>query len=149
MQMTFVPKPSEIQRRWFLVDAADAVLGRLCTKVAWTLSGKGKPIYAPHTDVGDHVVVINAAKVKLTGRKLDKKLYIHHTGYPGGLKTEKAGDRKARRPELLIMDGVKGMLPKTKLGRAMFGKLRVYAGAEHPHAAQQPAPLSLAPRKKA
>ena len=138
MQTTYVPKIGEIQRRWYLIDATDQVLGRLCSEVARHLSGKNKPQYTPFLDTGDHVVVINAARVKLTGNKAEGKVYYRHSGYPGGIKSETAGSLKARKPERLIMNGVRGMLPKTKLGRKMLKKLRVYAGADHPHAAQQP-----------
>lgn len=150
MQTTFVPTPADIRRQFFLVDATDVVLGRLCTELARRLSGKSKPQYTPHADVGDHVIVVNAARVKLTGRKLDRnggKVYRRHTGYPGGLKEESAANLKARAPERLVVEGVKGMLPKTKLGRAMVKKLRVYAGPDHPHQAQQPVALDLRGRR--
>ena len=143
MQSTYVPKKGDIQRRWHLVDATDLVLGRLCTGVVFRLTGKNKPQYTPYIDVGDHVIVINAAKIKLTGNKAKNKIYYRHTGYPGGLKTETAGDLMARRPDRLIKSGVRGMLPKTKMGRAMLKKLKVYAGPDHPHEAQGPVPLDV------
>ena len=155
MQTTYVPKKSEIKSEWFVVDATDVVLGRLCTEVAFRLMGKNKPTYVPFLDTGDHVVVLNAEKVKLTGRKLEGregKVYYRHSGYPGGLKTDHASDVLAKHPERIILEGVKGMLPKTKLGRAMFSKLRVYAGTDHPHVAQAPVPLVIGrrlPRAKA
>jgi large subunit ribosomal protein L13 len=148
MQTTYVPKKNEVASRWFVVDAADMVLGRLCTAVAFSLMGKTRPQYSPSLDVGDHVVVLNAAKIRVTGRKLEQKTYIRHTGYPGGLKIDKIADVKAKHPDRIILEGVKGMLPKTKLGKAMLSKLRVYAGTEHPHQAQQPVPLVVGGSKK-
>lgn len=144
MQTTYVPKRDEIHRRWHLIDATDKVLGRLCSEVARILSGKNKAMVTPHADTGDHVVVIHAAKVALTGKKLGDKEYYRYTGYPGGLRTETASERMKTRPDRLVLEGVKGMLPKTKLGRAMFKKLKVYVGSEHPHEAQQPELLALA-----
>jgi large subunit ribosomal protein L13 len=141
---TYTPKASEIQRSWFVVDAEDLVLGRMATEVARVLRGKHKPVFAPHLDTGDHVIVVNASKVVLTSGKADAKLVHHHTGYPGGLKTQTYADLLARKPEDAIRRTVRGMLPKNRLGRAMLKKLKVYAGPTHPHAAQQPKPLELA-----
>lgn len=134
-------KASEIDRSWFVVDATDVPLGRLASRVAGVLKGKHRPTYTPHVDTGDFVVVINAEKVKLTGRKLTAKKWFHHSGYPGGLKAEAYGDLLQRRPELVIEKAVKGMLPKTSLGRTCYRKLKVYAGPTHPHAAQKPQPF--------
>ena len=140
---TFTPKPQHIERRWYLIDGDGAVLGRLATHVASVLKGKHKPIYAPHVDTGDHVIVINAAKVRLTGAKLQNKIYYHHSGYPGGL-TEVTYERLMRqRPAMAVEKAIRGMLPKTRLGRQMGRKLVVYAGADHRQAAQQPKPLKL------
>jgi len=140
---SFIPSEKDMQKRWHVVDAEGQVLGRLATRVATLLTGKNKPVYTPFLDTGDHVVVVNAEKVKLTGKKLSDKMYRYHTGYPGGLKETTAGDLLAKNPGRLIEEAVFGMLPKTKLGRAMRKKLKVYRGAEHPHQAQQPAPLAL------
>lgn len=134
-------KASEIDRSWFVVDATDVPLGRLASRVAGVLKGKHRPTYTPHVDTGDFVVVINAEKVKLTGRKLTAKKWFHHSGYPGGIKAEAYGDLLQRRPEFVIEKAVKGMLPKTSLGRTCFRKLKVYAGPTHPHAAQKPQPF--------
>jgi len=136
-------KKGDVERRWYLVDAEDAILGRLATKIATYLRGKNKPIFTPHIDTGDFIIVVNANKVKLTGRKLDNKIYYHHSGYPGGLKAETAKDRLNRKPEQMITDAVWGMLPKGRLGRAMLKKLKVYRGPEHPHKAQKPEILPL------
>ncbi|KAA0251224.1 50S ribosomal protein L13 [Acidobacteria bacterium ACD] len=138
---TPLPKINELSRRWIVVDAQGKVLGRLATTIARHLTGKTKPIYTPFLDTGDFVVVVNAEKVALTGTKLDTKLYRHHTGFPGGLKETPAGKLQAQRPEKLIEAAVRGMLPKTKLGRKMIKKLKVYAGPNHPHAAQAPVAL--------
>jgi large subunit ribosomal protein L13 len=138
-----MPKQDEVERKWFLVDAEDRVLGRLATQVATVLRGKHKPQFSPHLDVGDHVVVINARKVHLTGQKLSDKLYRWHSGYIGGLREVRAETMLKTHPERMIEWAVSGMLPKTKLGRAMAKKLKVYADAEHPHAAQHPEPLDL------
>ena len=124
--------------RWHIIDAADQVLGRLATDASRLLQGKHKPSYTPFIDTGDHVVVVNAAKVKLTGRKEDQKIYRQHSGYEGGLREERARLVRQRKPEKLVEDAVRGMLPKTKLGEAMYRKLKVYAGPDHPHAAQKP-----------
>lgn len=131
------------ERRWFVLDADGVVLGRLATRAADLLRGKGKPSFTPHVDCGDFVVVINAAKVKLTGKKEDAKIYHHHTGFPGGIRADRAADVRAKHPERLIERAVIGMLPKNRLSRALAGKLKVYAGAEHPHQAQQPEALAL------
>ena len=134
---------NELPRRWIVVDADGKVLGRLATVVAMHLTGKSKPTYTPFLDTGDFVVVVNAEKVALTGVKETAKLYRHHTGYPGGLKTTSADKLRATRPEKLVEEAVRGMLPKTKLGKKMFKKLKVYAGPNHPHVAQAPKPLPL------
>jgi large subunit ribosomal protein L13 len=140
---TSMPKEREIERKWFVVDAEGQVLGRLATQVATILRGKHKTTFAPHLDVGDHVVVLNAEKVHLTGRKVQDKRYRWHTGYIGGLKDVSAGQMLAKHPERVIEWAVQGMLPKNRLGRAMAKKLKVYRGAEHPHSAQQPTVLKL------
>jgi large subunit ribosomal protein L13 len=134
-------KPSEVERQWFLVDAQDQVLGRLSTRIASTLRGKHKPIYTPHVDTGDFVIVINADKVKLTGRKEEAKEYHHHTGWVGGIISKNAAEVRDSAPEELIKHAVRGMLPRGPLGRQMFSKLKVYAGGDHPHAAQKPVVL--------
>ncbi|HEY4768810.1 MAG: 50S ribosomal protein L13 [Chloroflexota bacterium] len=140
---TYAVKASEIERRWWLVDASDQTLGRLATRIATLLEGKHKAIYSPHLDTGDHVVVLNAAKIKVTGNKLTQKQYYRHSNYPGGLKQESLASLLERKPELVIERAVKGMLPQNRLGRAMFKKLKVYAGADHPHQAQQPTAAEL------
>jgi large subunit ribosomal protein L13 len=140
---TYAVKASEIERHWWVVDATDQTLGRLATRIATLLEGKHKPIYSPHIDTGDHVVVINAARIKVTGNKLVDKSYFRHSNYPGGLKEESLGAVMARKPELVIERAVKGMLPQNRIGRAMFRKLKVYPGAEHPHQAQQPTAVEL------
>lgn len=140
---TYVPKRGDIQRGWWVVDASGMTLGRLSTVVASHLAGKHKPVYARHTDTGDHVVVVNAEKVRLTGRKPTEKIYRHHSLYPGGLKQVAAGKLLETHPERLVEYAVKGMLPKSSLGRAMARKLKVYVGAKHPHAAQQPKALAI------
>jgi large subunit ribosomal protein L13 len=137
---TFSPKPSDIQHQWWVVDADGLVLGRLATEVAKLLRGKHKPIFAPHVDVGDFVIVINAGKIRLTGKKAQQKDLIRHTGYPGGLKRISYEKLLATRPSLAIETAVKGMLPHNRLGRAMAKKLKVYDGAEHPHSSQSPQP---------
>ncbi len=139
---TVMPKADAVVRKWFLVDAQGRVLGRLATQVATILRGKHKPIFAPHLDVGDHVVVINAEKVQLTGRKMTDKIYRWHSGYIGGLREVSAERMIRTRPERVIEWAVQGMLPKGRLGRAMVKKLKVYKGTEHPHAAQKPEPLA-------
>jgi large subunit ribosomal protein L13 len=140
---TYAVKASEIERQWWVVDASDQTLGRLATRIATLLEGKHKPIYSPHIDTGDHVVVVNAGKVKVTGNKLVQKRYYRHSGYPGGLKEESLQALLGRKPELVIERAVKGMLPQNRLGRAMIKKLKVYSGSEHPHQAQQPQAAEL------
>ncbi len=140
---TYMPKPKDVQRDWYVVDADGAVLGRLASEVAGVLRGKHKPTWAPHLDVGDHVVVINAGKVRLTGEKEGKKVYYRHSQYPGGLHEIPYERLAERRPERLVEQAVRGMLPKTRLGRRMLRKLSVYPGPEHPHGAQRPTPLRL------
>jgi large subunit ribosomal protein L13 len=142
---TFSAKKEDIQRTWYLVDASGAVLGRLASEIAKVLRGKTKPIYTPHVDTGDYVVVINADKIRLTGKKIDKKAYYWHTGYPGGLKSTNARMLLATKPGSVLKTAVKGMLPKNSLGRKMFKKLKVYVGPDHPHQAQQPQPLKSEP----
>jgi large subunit ribosomal protein L13 len=140
---TFSPKQGDVQRQWHVIDAADVVLGRLATHTATLLRGKHKPIFAPHVDTGDFVVIVNAGKVALTGNKLTQKIAYRHSGYPGGLKRVRYDELLATRPERAIELAVKGMLPKNTLGRQMLSKLKVYAGPEHPHAAQQPVPFEI------
>lgn len=132
-----------VERKWHVVDADGEVVGRIASKIATVLRGKHKPDYTPHFDNGDHVIVINADKVRFTGDKLNKKVYLRHTGYPGGQRSATPRDLMARKPELVLQNAIKGMLPKTKLGRAQIKKLHLYVGAEHPHTAQQPQELSL------
>ena len=141
---TEIPSPEAIERKWHLIDAEDAVLGRVASKAASVLMGKHKAQYTPFLDTGDHVVVINAAKVKLTGRKDAQKVYRHFTGYPGGLVETGAQKVRAVRPARMVEDAISGMLPKTKLGKQMYRKLKVYAGDKHPHAAQKPAAMTVA-----
>jgi len=140
---TYSLKPDDIDRKWYLVDAQGQVLGRLATEIATILRGKKKPSYSPHMDNGDIVVVINAEKVEVTGRKREQKKYHHHSGYPGGLRTRTFAELLARRPEQIIRLAVKGMLPHNSLGRQMMKKLRIYAGPDHPHQAQSPQLLEL------
>lgn len=140
---TFSAKPMEIQREWYVVDAAGKTLGRLASEIAKILRGKHKPIYTPHVDCGDFVIVVNADKIRVTGRKLDEKMYYRHSGYPGGFKSFSLREMLARRPERVIELAVRGMLPKNRLGRRMIKKLKVYAAPTHPHQAQQPKPLEL------
>ena len=140
---TYVAKPSTIKRDWFVVDAAGMTLGRLATEIALRLRGKHKPEYTPFMDTGDYIIVINASKVKVTGNKATDKMYYHHTGFPGGIKSESFEKLIARKPEQVIEIAVRGMLPKGPLGRAMFRKLKVYAGETHEHAAQQPQVLKF------
>ncbi len=142
-------RASDVRHDWFVVDASDQVLGRLASEVARVLSGKHRPNWVGHLDTGDFVVVTNAERVRLTGRKTEDKVYRHHSGYPGGLKSVGARDLQVKYPERLIEEAVKGMLPKTKLGRKQFKKLKVYRGASHPHQAQQPRPLKRARAAKA
>ncbi len=136
-------KKSEIERAWWVVDAEGLVLGRLAAQVAHVLRGKHKATFTPHLDNGDHVVIVNADKVKLTGNKINQKVWYRHSGYPGGLRVLKYDKLMAQRPALVVEKAIKGMLPSNRLGRAMAGKLNVYAGADHPHAAQKPQPLEL------
>ncbi len=140
---TFSAKPSEVKRDWYLVDATDKTLGRLASEIAKRLRGKHKPVYTPHVDTGDYIVVINAEKVRVSGSKTTDKTYYRHSGYPGGIKSITFDKLIQRAPERVIETAVKGMLPKNPLGRAMFRKLKVYAGAEHKHAAQQPQQLDI------
>lgn len=135
---TTMAKANEVDRKWYVIDAEDKVLGRLATEVANILRGKNKPIYTPHVDTGDFVIVINAEKVKLTGNKWEDKIHASHTGYPGGRREVAYKEIREKHPERVIEYAVKGMLPKSRLGRSMFGKLKVYAGPDHPHAAQKP-----------
>lgn len=140
---TFSPTPKDIKHDWYVVDAQDQVLGRLASQIAHRLRGKHKPEFAPHVDNGDFIIVINCEKIKVTGTKMTNKLYRRHSGWVGGLRTTAFGDMLREKPERLIMMAVRGMLPKNKLGHAMLKKLKVYAGPEHPHAAQNPQPLTL------
>lgn len=143
MQKTWTAKPGEVQQRWYLVDAEGRNLGRLATQIADTLRGKTKPEYTPHVDTGDFVVVVNAEKIAVTGKKLDDKIYYRHSGYPGGLKQRTLREQLERRPAEVLRDAVKGMLPRNKLARRQILKLKVYAGPEHPHEAQRPEPLPV------
>jgi large subunit ribosomal protein L13 len=143
MRTTYMAKPWEVERKWYVVDAAGKTLGRLSSEVATLLRGKHKPVYTPHLDTGDFVIVINASQVELTGKKMAQKMYYRHSGYPGGLRATPAGTLRMTRPERMIELAVKGMLPKGTLGRQQFKKLKVYAGAEHPHQAQQPVVYEL------
>ena len=140
---TYIPKADAIERRWFVIDASGKVLGKLATAAADALSGKRKPIYTPFLDTGDHVVVINADQVVVTGRKEEDKVYRHHSGFMGGLKTRSVREVRKQHPVRLVEEAVRGMLPKTKLGRAMYLKLKVYGGPKHPHQAQKPQSLTL------
>ena len=140
---TYMAKPGEIDRRWYVVDARGKVLGRLATRVAMVLRGKQKPQFTPHVDTGDFVIIVNAQKVLLTGKKLRQKIYYRSSGYPGGLKATTAGTMLKTHPERVIQHAVRGMLPKTKLGDALYRKLKVYAGEKHPHEAQKPVPLEV------
>jgi large subunit ribosomal protein L13 len=140
---TYSPKPGDVTRQWHIIDAQDIVLGRLATTAATLLRGKHKPIYAPHVDTGDFVIIINAEKVALTGKKLEQKKAYRHSGYPGGLRSVTYGELMDKRPDRAVEKAVKGMLPKNALGRKMIKKLKVYAGSEHPHQAQQPVPFEL------
>lgn len=141
---TVIITPRNVERKWHVIDANGKVLGRIATVTARLLQGKHRPQYSPFLDTGDHVVIVNAGGVKLTGRKEDQKLYRHHSGHEGGLREERAKIVRQRHPERLVEAAVRGMLPKTKLGKAMYRKLKVYAGADHPHAAQQPTTLEVA-----
>lgn len=140
---TYLAKPQEVERKWYVIDATDQVLGRLATQVATILRGKNKPTYTPNVDTGDYVIIINAEKISVTGNKEHQKVYEHFTGYPGGLRQTSYKDMLEKHPERIIEKAVKGMLPKNTLGRQMYRKLKVYAGPEHNHAAQMPEELSL------
>ncbi|WP_018934663.1 50S ribosomal protein L13 [Thioalkalivibrio sp. ALJ24] len=140
---TISAKPAEVERDWFLVDASDKTLGRLATEIARRLRGKHKPVYTPHVDTGDYIVVINAEKIRVSGNKASDKMYYRHTGYPGGIKEANFTQMIERHPEKVLELAVKGMLPRNPLGRSMFRKLKVYAGSEHRHEAQQPQPLDI------
>lgn len=141
---TFVPRGGAPKRNWHVIDAADQVLGRVATRAVRLLQGKHKATYTPFLDEGDHVIIVNAAKTKLTGRKEVQKLYRYHSGYEGGVRTERAKEVRAKHPTRIVEEAVKGMLPKTTLGAAMYRKLKVYAGADHPHVAQKPTKLEVA-----
>ena len=140
---TYMANPDKIERKWYVVDAEGQTLGRLASEVAKVLRGKNKPVYTPHIDTGDYVIVINADKVAVTGKKLQQKIYYHHSDYVGGMKETTLAEMMAKKPEMVIELAVKGMLPKGPLGRSMIKKLHIYAGAEHPHAAQQPKVLEF------
>ena len=140
---TYVATPADRERNWLVVDAAGKTLGRLATQIADLLRGKGKPTYTPHVDVGDFVVVVNAEKIRVTGNKLAAKRYYRHSGYPGGLRSRTLAEMLERRPEEVIRKAVRGMLPRNRLGRKQLTKLKVYAGPDHPHAAQKPQPLEI------
>ena len=140
---TVSAKPAEVRRDWFVVDASDKTLGRMATEIARRLRGKHKTIYTPHVDTGDYIVVINAEKLRVSGNKMKDKMYYHHTGFPGGIKSISLEKQLDKAPERVIQAAVKGMLPKNSLGRTMFSKLKVYAGEEHPHTAQQPKVLEI------
>jgi large subunit ribosomal protein L13 len=141
VEKTYVTKREDVEREWYVVDASGQTLGRLATRVARILRGKHKPIYSPSVDTGDYVIVVNAERIHVTGRKLDQKIYYRHTGYPGGLKEITLRNLLQKHPTRVIEHAVRGMLPKNRLGRRMFKKLKVYAGPDHPHVAQQPKPL--------
>jgi large subunit ribosomal protein L13 len=141
---TYVPTPTTVERRWHVIDAGDRVLGRVATTAATLLQGKHKPQYAPFLDTGDFVIITNAARITLTGRKEDQKLYRYHSAYEGGLREERAKSLRRRMPARMVEEAVRGMLPKTKLGNAMYRKLKVYAGPDHPHVAQQPTLFEVA-----
>ncbi|MDQ3719735.1 MAG: 50S ribosomal protein L13 [Actinomycetota bacterium] len=145
---TFVATPANRERNWLVVDASGQTLGRLATQVAETLRGKRKPQYTPHCDVGDFVIIVNAEKIAVTGKKLEEKRYHRHSGYPGGLRSRTLQEMLDRRPEEVIRKAVKGMLPRTRLGRAQLRKLKVYAGPDHPHAAQRPEPFEIQTRDR-
>jgi large subunit ribosomal protein L13 len=140
---TYNPKPGEIQRDWLIVDAEGKTLGRLATQIAERLRGKNKPQFAPHVDIGDFVVVVNAEKIAVTGKKLEQKIYYKHSGYPGGLRERTLKEQLNRQPTEVLRKAVKGMLPRNRLGRAQLTKLKIYAGPEHPHDAQAPTPLEV------
>lgn len=147
LQTTFSPKPGDIERTWFVVDATDVPLGRLASQIAQVLRGKHKPTYAPHVDGGDFVVVVNAEKVHVSGNKEIEKIYYRHSGYPGGLRAETLSEVREKHPDRIVEVAVRGMLPKNRLGRQMARKLKVYAGPDHPHQSQKPQPLEITNRK--
>ncbi|TLS69067.1 50S ribosomal protein L13 [Mariprofundus erugo] len=140
---TWTVRPGDIERKWYVVDATDLVLGRLATQIATVLRGKHRPEYTPHADCGDHIIVINAEKIRVTGKKEEAKVYYHHTGFVGGIKSITLEKQRANHPERIIESAVKGMMPKGPLGRSMLKKLKVYAGGDHPHTAQQPEAMKL------
>lgn len=140
---TLFPKTQDVARKWYVVDAQDAILGKLAVKVATVLRGKHKPEFAPNQEVGDYVIVVNADKVRVTGNKLSQKMYYHHTGYPGQLRSRNLEEMLAHRPAHVIEHAIRGMLPKNRLGRKLFTNMKVYAGPDHPHAAQKPEPLTI------
>ncbi len=144
---TFIPKEEEVQRKWYLVDATDKPAGRLAVEIANVLRGKNKPIYTPHVDTGDFVIVVNAEKVKLTGKKETDKIFTHYTGYTNGLRTQTAAELREKYPTRIVEHAVKGMMPKNRLGRKMYRRLKVYKGLKHPHAAQQPETVEMVLRK--
>jgi len=146
-QKTFTPRPSDIERRWWVIDADGLPLGRLASEVAAVLRGKNKPTFSPHFDMGDFVIVVNAAKVQVTGSKATQKRYFRHSGYPGGLRSNTFEEMRAKFPARVVEQAVRGMLPHNRLGRQMYRKLRVYGGPEHPHSAQSPRPLVIDVRK--
>ena len=146
-QKTFTPRPSDVDRHWWVVDADGLPLGRLASEVASVLRGKNKPTFAPHFDMGDFVVVVNAAKVQITGDKATQKRYFRHSGYPGGLRENSFEEMRAKFPERVVEQAVRGMLPRNRLGRQMYRKLKVYRGPQHPHSAQSPKPLAVDARK--
>ena len=145
---SFVPAAGSVERQWHVIDAEGQVLGRVATEAARLLQGKHKPVYTPYIDTGDHVVIVNAAKVRLTGAKEEQKLYRYHSGYEGGVRQERAKDLRSRKPERIVEEAVRGMLPKTKMGEAMWRKLKVYAGGTHPHASQQPKAKTITSRSE-
>jgi large subunit ribosomal protein L13 len=145
---SFVPTAGSVERQWHVIDAEGQVLGRIASEAARLLQGKHKPVYTPHIDVGDHVVIVNAAKVRLTGRKEEQKLYRYHSGYEGGLREERAKEVRQKSPVRMVEEAVRGMLPKTKMGEAMWRKLKVYSDADHPHKAQKPRPVAKSSRRE-
>ena len=148
MRTTFMAKANEVERKWYVVDASDKILGRLASQIAKILRGKHKPEYTPHADAGDYVVVLNSSQVKVTGKKEKEKIYYRHSGYPGGIKETTLETLRAKKPNQIIENAVKGMLPKNPLGRAMLRKLKVYSGSEHPHDAQQPEEINFENEKQ-
>ena len=144
MKTTYFAKSGEVEKKWVIIDAADQVLGRVASKAASIIRGKTKPTFTPHTDTGDNVIIINAAKVKLTGQKWDDKIYYHHTGWPGGIKSVTAKQILDKKPSDLLQKAIRGMLPKNRLGRAIIKHLKVYSGPDHPHMAQHPKELDIA-----